>query len=260
MSDIFISYAREDESRVKVLASEFESLGWSVWGDREIGTSEEFDERIERELDTALCVVVVWSRASVKSRWVRAEAGAADEQGKLIPVTFESDIVPPLRFRQLNVAGLSSPSLEKTTEQGHSLLAEISSVTGKPPKGLDLHLAKGVRTGGRSGAKNVTPGRWTLSARFLFAKARYEFELLPSGIVTGQGAWTISRAKFSGRWHYDSSRGALQLEMSGGISNGIESMLIQIERWEDDDTAICKFQDRSARLKRLSGSDFVNPS
>src|SRR5262245_6299668 len=92
--DIFISYAREDESRVRELASEFERLGWAVWHDRALLTSEEYDERIERELEQARCVVVVWSRASIKSKWVRAEAGAADEQGKLIPVTFDFDVVP----------------------------------------------------------------------------------------------------------------------------------------------------------------------
>ncbi len=100
MSDIFISYAREDESRVRGLAQELERLGWSVWHDRSLVASEEYDERIEQELDSALCVVVVWSRASVKSRWVRAEASAADDQGKLIPVAFDFDVLPPIRFRQ----------------------------------------------------------------------------------------------------------------------------------------------------------------
>lgn len=252
MSDIFISYAREDESRVNDLASEFERLGWSVWHDRSIGTSAEYDEQIERELDSALCVVVVWSRSSIKSKWVRAEAGAADDQGKLIPVTFESDVVPPLRFRQLNVAKLSSTNLEKPTEQEQSLLAEIASATGNPPKGWDSRLGMGERAGGRSGAKTVTPGRWSLTMRYLLAKARYDFELFPSGILSGKAAWTISRAKLSGRWHFDSSRGVLQLEMSGGVLEGTQSFLIQIDHWEDDDTALCTFQGRSGQLKRLS--------
>jgi len=253
MSDIFISYAREDESRVNDLARELERLGWSVWYDRNIGTSAEFDEKIEQELDSALCVVVVWSRSSVSSRWVRAEAGAADDQGKLIPITFEPDVLPPLRFRQLNVAKLSSTSLENPTEQARSLLAEISSATGKSPRGLDLSVERGSRAGGRSGAKTVTPGKWSLTVRYFGTEARYDLELFPSGIVSGKGAWWISRAELSGRWHFDSSRGLLQLEMSGGISEGIQSMAIQIDRWEDDDTALCTFQRRKGRLKRLRG-------
>ena len=33
MSDIFISYAREDEARVHELARALTQLGWSVWSD-----------------------------------------------------------------------------------------------------------------------------------------------------------------------------------------------------------------------------------
>ena len=253
MSDIFISYAREDETRVKALAAEFERLGWSVWSDRKIGASAEYDIKIEQELDSTSCVIVVWSRSSVQSKWVRAEAGAADEQGKLIPISFEADVRPPLRFRQLNTARLSSTSFEKPTEQSLSLLSEIAAATGKSPQGLELRLEKGERAGGRSGAKTVTPGKWRLTTKFLLAQASYELELLASGIVSGSGSWWISRAKLSGRWYFDSSHGTLQLEMSGGISEGVESLLIQINRWVDDDTALCTFQGRKAQLTRLSG-------
>lgn len=253
MSDIFMSYAWEDAPRVRDLALEFERLGWTVWYDRNIGISAEFDLEIEEELDAASCVVVLWSRSSVKSRWVRAEAGAADDQGKLIPVTLEPDVLPPLRFRQLNVARLSSTSLESPTEEALSLLAEIASATGKLPQGLEARVEGAERTGGRSGAKTVTAGRWRLTAKYLWTEARYEFELFPSGIVSGKGGWWITHAEFSGRWHFDSSRGLLQLEMSGGISEGIQSMAIQIDRWEDDDTALCTFDRREARLRRLRG-------
>lgn len=249
MSDIFISYAREDESRVNKLADEFKRLGWSVWYDPNIGTSAEYDEQIERELDSASCVVVVWSRSSIKSRWVRAESAAADAQGKLVPVSFESDIVPPLEFRQLNVARLSSVSLANPTGPSLALLTEISSRTGKSPKGMSPHLAQGTRAGGRSGAKTVTPGKWRLTFRLLLALGTCDFELLPSGIVTGKGAWTITRSTFSGRWHFDSSGGILQLEVS--TTQGFESRTIQIVGWEDDDTALCTFERRKARLKRV---------
>lgn len=252
MSDIFMSYARDDEIRVRQLAGEFERLGWSVWYDRGLQTSEEYDERIERELDAALCVVVVWSAASVKSKWVRAEAAEADNQGKLIPVTFDPDVVPPMRFRQLNVAQLSSTSLEMG-DDALRLVRELSATTGKAPRGWDARLGDGTRGGGRSGAKTVTPGNWTLTTKFIFAKAKYDFQLLPSGIVTGSGAWSISRAQFSGRWHYDSSKQILQIEMSGGISEGLESIAVQVVKWENDDSALCKFQNRNAQLQRVRG-------
>jgi TIR domain-containing protein len=252
MSDIFISYARADEARVRELAEALTRLGWSVWYDRELIPSEEYDERIERELDTALCVIVVWSRESVKSKWVRAEAGAADDQGKLVPVTFDTGVIPPIRFRQLNMAKLSSPSLEPRTEAVNSLVKELAAATGKSTAGWEVGDQKISRAGGRSGAKTVTAGHWLLTARLL-GKAVFDLDLLPSGIMTGKGSWLISRVQLSGRWQYDSSRQMLQLEVSGGLAEGIQSMIIQITSWEDDDTATCIWDGRRAQLKRASG-------
>ena len=253
MSDIFISYARDDEARARELASALTRFGWSVWYDRALIPSEEFDERIERELDSARCVIVIWSHASVKSRWVRAEAGAADEQGKLVPIAFEIGVVPPLQFRQLNYAKLSSPALEPIDETVNLLFSELSAVTGKSPAGWTGGERKAIRAGGRSGARMVTAGNWSLTTKFLWSTATYDLELLPSGLVTGKGSWSISRAQLSGRWQYDSSHQILQMELSGGISKGVESLVVQIFKWEDDDTATCTFQGRDAQLKRVFG-------
>ena len=40
MSDIFVTYAREDEDRVRELVSVLEQQGWSVFWDRRIPTGE----------------------------------------------------------------------------------------------------------------------------------------------------------------------------------------------------------------------------
>lgn len=250
MSDIFISYGREDESYARELAGALTRFGWSVWYDRALFPSEEFDERIERELDASRCVIVIWSRTSIKSKWVRAEAEAADNQGKLIPVAFEPGIVPPIRFRQINYAKLCSPALEPPDDVVNSLLAELAAAIGKSPVGW-TGTNKVSRAGGRSGAKMVTAGQWTLTTRILRSKAEYCLELLPSGIVSGNGAWWIARAQLTGRWYYDSSQQILQLELSGGISEGIQSRLIQITNWENDDTAECIWEGRKAQLKRI---------
>ena len=71
--------------------------------------------------------------------------------------------------------------------------------------------------------------------------------------VSGKGGWTISRAAFSGRWVYDRHREILQLDMSGGISQGTESMLVEIVSWEEDFVARCRFRGHDARLERLPG-------
>lgn len=256
MSDIFISYAREDEPRIRELANEFVRIGWSVWYDRNLLTSEEYDERIEQELDAALCVIVLWSHMSVKSKWVRAEAAAADEQGKLIPIQFDFDVVPPIRFRQLNMAKLSSPSLDNPSEGTVSMIAAIEAFTGKHLGITDTRTNEHLHVGKRSGAKTLTPGKWRLktSLPYLFfqIKSQYDFELLPSGSLSCSitGTWLRMKMKSqgSGRWHFESSQGLLQLEynahgtaMGFQVSTGAVILNIRILQWDDDYSATCEF-------------------
>ena len=80
MPDVFISYAREDRERARVLAEALQARGWSVWWDRKIVAGQTFDETIEQQLETAKSVVVLWSEHSIGSEWVRNEAGLASER------------------------------------------------------------------------------------------------------------------------------------------------------------------------------------
>ena len=106
MSDIFISYASEDRSRVRLLADALSGYGWSVWWDRQIPAGRTFDEVITEALDAARCVVVVWSRDSVASSWVREEADEGRKRGVLIPVLIDQ-ISPPLGFGRIHAASMT---------------------------------------------------------------------------------------------------------------------------------------------------------
>lgn len=105
MADVFISYAREDQTFAGTLAHALESEGLSVWWDREIVTGHSFDAVIEHQLETARSVVVLWSPASVASDWVRSEASAAAEREVLVPVLVEPARLP-LQFRRRQTADL----------------------------------------------------------------------------------------------------------------------------------------------------------
>jgi TolB-like protein len=94
MADIFISYARADRARVAPLVAALEAQGWTVWWDPEITPGQEFDRQIARELDAARAVIVVWTPASVDSRWVRGEAREAADRGVLVPVRFDKARLP----------------------------------------------------------------------------------------------------------------------------------------------------------------------
>jgi len=106
MSDIFISYAREDRDKAKALAELFQQQDWSVWWDRNIPPGRSFDEVIEEALSEAKCVVVLWSKNSASSDWVKGEAAEALHRKILVPVRVESVNVP-LEFRRLQTVDLS---------------------------------------------------------------------------------------------------------------------------------------------------------
>ncbi len=94
MADIFVSYSRADKARVAPLVAAFEAQGWSVWWDPEITPGDEFDKLIGEELERARVVVVVWTRSSVDSRWVKGEARDAADREVLVPVRFENARLP----------------------------------------------------------------------------------------------------------------------------------------------------------------------
>lgn len=105
MSDIFISYASADRSRVEPLVDALRGLGWSVWWDRTIPAGKTWDQVIEAALTDARCVIVLWSHASVRSDWVRTEAEEGKRRGILIPAMIE-DVNIPLAFKRIQAANL----------------------------------------------------------------------------------------------------------------------------------------------------------
>jgi adenylate cyclase len=94
MADVFVSYARSDKARVAPLVAAIEAQGWSVWWDPEITPGQEFDRQIAAEIKIAAAVLVVWTRNSVESRWVRGEAREGAERGILVPVRFDGADLP----------------------------------------------------------------------------------------------------------------------------------------------------------------------
>lgn len=134
MSDVFISYAREDRTRAQALAQALEARGLTVWWDREIPAGRQFDEVIEQQLDAARCAVVLWSSSSAVSKWVKAEAGEALQQDKLVPALLEAGLRLPLEFRRVQAVDLGSwqpgqpsPALEGFCNEVASAVARAAT-------------------------------------------------------------------------------------------------------------------------------------
>jgi hypothetical protein len=142
MTDIFISYAREDRARAARLASALEAFGWSVWWDRKIIAGQSFDEAIERELEAAKRILVLWSKDSINSEWVRNEAAVAAERGVLVPALIDP-VKLPLEFRRRQTLDLidwdGDPAHEgfralcDAMEIGSPLVRDEAAVPGPSP-------------------------------------------------------------------------------------------------------------------------------
>jgi hypothetical protein len=128
MSDIFISYARKDQPKVKALADALTASGWSVWWDPKIQSGKEFDRVIENALANAKCVLVVWSKQSANSDWVRAEAANGLTRGILISVAIEEGITLPLRFSQVQTEDFSGWNGEISSQAFQKLTGDIASL------------------------------------------------------------------------------------------------------------------------------------
>lgn len=106
MAKVFLSYSREDSAQVRPIAACLQRAGHDVWWDQQISGGEQFAEAIETALHEADVIVAVWSETAARSAWVRDEAAAGRDSGRLVPVSLDGS-APPLGFRQYQTIDLS---------------------------------------------------------------------------------------------------------------------------------------------------------
>jgi TIR domain len=131
MSEIFISYKREEQPLARRLADALEGEGWTVWWDPKLRAGEHFDDVIEKALNEAKCVIVMWSERSVQSRYVRDEATYALERDKLVPVAIEK-VTLPFRFKGVHTPSLLGWDGSKDFSEFCKLVEDISTILGPP--------------------------------------------------------------------------------------------------------------------------------
>ncbi len=132
MTDIFISYAGEDRPVAKKLAAALHRDGWRVFWDRRIEAGAEWNEEIQRELQDARCVLVLWSAASRKSFWVRGEAAAAFERETYVPLRID-ETEPPRLFRHVQAQSVARWVQQNDAGELTQLMSSIASRIGELP-------------------------------------------------------------------------------------------------------------------------------
>ena len=132
MTDVFISYKREDHARVDRLASLLSDLGVSVWHDAALGAGEDWQAQIEGIAKQARTILVCWTPAAEHSLWMQRELRIGLERNVLVLAKLKS-CEPPKKLAHYHFADLCDWQ-EGLDHQG---LRQIVS-------GLDRHLDKGL--------------------------------------------------------------------------------------------------------------------
>jgi len=95
-------------------------------------THRAFDRAIERTLLGVHCVVAVWSKHSVDSDWVRAEAAWAKANDKLVSIGMEGQLSLPIQFYHVHTQRMADWDGSRETPVFHKLVEDIRAVAGAP--------------------------------------------------------------------------------------------------------------------------------
>jgi TolB-like protein/Tfp pilus assembly protein PilF len=128
---IFLSYAHGDQAQAQRLAAALERGGYTVWWDALIEGGTRYAATIDEALEAADAVVVLWSRNSVGSDWVRDEAAQGRDRHRLVPLSLDGTH-PPLGFRQIQVIDLSGWRGRADAPQLESVRRAIAAAMGQP--------------------------------------------------------------------------------------------------------------------------------
>src|ERR1043166_3804863 len=156
MTDIFISYAREDSQLAHDLADYLKANGFQVWWDREILSSDDFYEAILNALTFAKAAVVIWTGHSVQSHFVRDEARFALVHKKLVAVKSPDLPVINIPF------GFQSQHTDDVMERDRIIAAVVK--LGAKPAGESAEAIKpqpAPQLDKRSQIEDLSMSRWS---------------------------------------------------------------------------------------------------
>jgi hypothetical protein len=132
---IFLSYAHGDHAQAQRLAAALQRGGYTVWWDALIEGGTRYAATIDEALEAADAVVVLWSRNSINSDWVRDEAAQGRERQRLVPLSLDGTH-PPLGFRQIQMIDISGWNGRSNAPQLEAVRRGIATAMGQavPPR------------------------------------------------------------------------------------------------------------------------------
>jgi hypothetical protein len=167
VADVFISYAGEDTVQAERLARALEEEGLEgLWDVDSLRSRESLSQSINRALESAKRVLVLWSASSIASKWVDAEALQAWEQDKLHSVWLAEEVAVRVPFNASHARNLVNWDGSADFPEFRRLVADIRALAEAQAKGA---AGAGASTEGRleTGQPGLAKGRRGIALKLL---------------------------------------------------------------------------------------------
>jgi TolB-like protein/Tfp pilus assembly protein PilF len=185
VSEIFVSYSRSTEPQARRVAEALTALGYDVWRDDQLLPHRPYLEDTQARLETAKAVLVLWSKAAVKSEWVRSEANQGRQMRKVVQVSLDGSM-PPMPFDQIQCAWLQGWDGDPANREWQNVLTALAELVPRKGRGRKAEPAPREATAAPPlGRPRRIGRRWGLGAAVAVVAAA-----LALGVWLSRDLWT----------------------------------------------------------------------
>lgn len=124
---LFISYSHEDKPVAKQLAETLSQRGYEVFWDAKIPPGMTFDTYIFENLQGSNAVIVLWSKNSIRSDYVKEEAEYAKNRRMLVPLNIDGTDLP-FGFTRIQATDLSGSHGPMQEGQWQTVVDSIEAI------------------------------------------------------------------------------------------------------------------------------------
>jgi hypothetical protein len=166
MNDIFLSYSHQDRERVRPIVARLEAQGWKVWWDRTLLPGQRWEDQLREELKNCHAMVVIWTRHSVASRWVRYEASEGLKIDGLVPIQLDQFEAAPIPddFKHIHAADLTRWTAGTDDPELAAALRAVREIVSRPATAPSLadstNLPYSLALGGDLGSTDPRDLMW----------------------------------------------------------------------------------------------------
>jgi non-specific serine/threonine protein kinase len=127
---LFISYSHQDKPVAMQVAEALSQRGYEVFWDTKIPAGKTFDTYIYDELEKTDAVIVLWSKHSVDSDYVKEEAEYAKKKSVLVPLSIDAT-EPPFGFARLQSTDISGWHGSTKDPRWQTVVDSIEAILGE---------------------------------------------------------------------------------------------------------------------------------